>query len=523
MKDSRRDFIKKMGGAAAAFMTPGIAFAGFPADPQKKAAGVAAGTAGTGIRSGFAEADISPKPGMERPGNYMKVIHREFHDPCKVRAVVFDDGVKRTALVSIDALMVPRALAVSARKRIEAQCGIPYEAILIAASHSHSAGPVGMVQPGQYDHASEFVQRLAYEESSMADRDYLDLVENELVAAVCKANESRAGAYVGVGVGEETGAGANRRFHMRNGLTYTYPGRGNPDIVEPAGPIDPEVGVVGVWNENNECIGCVVNFARHANTASGITAGWIYFMEQVIRGAMGPRCIVVFLSGAAGDISHDKDDPYASLSGRDRPRYVGALVGGEVVRVLMRMPRGTMTPVDYRLNVMKIDRRRPAPERVRRCYRLTKKPMEEVGRTDWLFAKEIVLLDALLEKEPVAEVEVQTVQLGPVVFVSNPAEFFCQLGLNIKKDSPFKYTFVVSLANGCVGYVPAPEAFGSHGGGYETRLTSYSNLEITAGDQIVDAGLELVRNMKPGAEPAFPEPPPFKEPWSYGSVAPELR
>jgi len=310
---------------------------------------------------------------------------------------------------------------------------------------------------------------------------------------------------------------------MKNGLTYTYPGRGNPDIIKPAGPIDPEVGVVGVWNEDKECIGCIVNFARHANTASGITAGWIYFMEQIIRGAMGPDCIVVFLSGAAGDISHDKDDPYASLSGRDRPRYVGSLVGGEVVKVLMKMPRGTMFPIEYDLKVVEIDRRLPSSERVEKCYELTNKTMEEVGRTDWLFAKEIVLLDALAKKEAKVEVEVQAVQIGPVVLVTNPAEFFCQLGLNIKKGSPFRYTFPVSLANGSIGYVPTLEAFGPDGGGYETRLTSYSNLEISAGNQIVDLSLELIRQMKPGAEPKFPDPPPFKEPWSYGSVKPELK
>jgi hypothetical protein len=82
----------------------------------------------------------------------------------------------------------------------------------------------------------------------------------------------------------------------------------------------------------------------------------------------------------------------------------------------------------------------------------------------------------------------------------------------------------VSLANGCVGYVPDEEAFGPGGGGYETRLTSYSNLEITAGRRMRDAGLELAKQLKPGAVPTPPRPLPFRgQPWSYGNNKPEVK
>ena len=96
------------------------------------------------------------------------------------------------------------------------------------------------------------------------------------------------------------------------------------------------------------------------------------------------------------------------------------------------------------------------------------------------------MLDALIASTPSVEVEVQAVQIGPVVCISDPAEYFCQYGLELKKGSGFPMTFPVQLANGCVGYVPTIEAFDMKtGGGYETRLTSYSNLDITAGDRLI--------------------------------------
>ncbi len=476
------------------------------------------------MKAGFAERDITPQPGMEKPGGYGKAYHSVFHDPCKVRAAVFDDGERRVALVGVDALMVPSHLVQAARAEIEKQCGLPGDAVLVGASHSHSAGPTGMVQPGEFDHASEFVQRLAYELSSCADAAFLDHVRRQIVAAVVLADQAKTDAVACVGSGQESEVSFNRRFRMKDGLTFTHPGKGNPDIVEPAGPIDPEVGVIGAWSLDGEFLGCVVNFACHGTTGPGGTsADWIYYLEQTILPVMGEG-VVVFLNGACGDVTQvDNLSLRAKESGEAVARKVGQSVGAEALKVLCKAPRDELAPLAASRETLRIPRRPPSPERLARCIEIAKKDPAECDATEWTFAKEIVLLDAIIQREPVAEVEVQAVQAGPAVFLANPAEFFCQLGLDIKQRSPFPFTFPVELANGCVGYVPTEEALGPHGGGYETRLSSYTNLAPNAGPLIVDASVRLAEGLTPGEPPQEEQlGTSWRGAWRYGSLPPEL-
>ena len=89
---------------------------------------------------------------------------------------------------------------------------------------------------------------------------------------------------------------------MKNGMSYSHPGAGNPDIIDYAGPIDPQVGTVGVWDLKGNLLGTVVNFACHATTSpGGISASWIGSMERTIRGATGNASLpVVFMQGACG-------------------------------------------------------------------------------------------------------------------------------------------------------------------------------------------------------------------------------
>jgi neutral ceramidase len=542
---NRRDFFKKNAVAGLALGIPRLA-AGEPAAPAVASpldsptlvpeyfGQVELPANEQLLKAGFAERDITPDIGMEYPGNYFPTYLTGFHDPCKVRAVVFDDGKTRVALVGTDSVMIPRSVVEAARQQIEQRCGIAPGSVMIGAAHNHSGGPV-VGEPGLYDHASEFIQELAYKESPSASPGYLKLMTEQIANAVCEANESRVAAWCGTGTGIEDKVGFSRRFHMKNGLTFTHPGQGNPEIVGYAGPIDPQVGVIGVWDVNGRFVGCVVNYTCHATTNPGtgseVSANWIYYMERVIRGAMGNAVPVVFLQGAAGNVTQvDNLSPYKYPKTTAWAEFVGGRIGAEAVKVLLTMVLGSLAPLHAESTVFPVKRRVPSPEHVRAAYELLKHQPTSADRTEWLFAKETVLLDYLLKTNPTVPVEVQAIQIGPTVFVSNPAELFCQAGLDIKAGSHFPQTRVVSYANGAVGYVPTEDSFGAHGGGYETRLSSHTNLEPTASSQIVKASLDLIARMQPGPEPvpekalAFSTNPSVPGPraWNYGNLPPQL-
>ena len=388
------------------------------------------------FKAGFAERDISPTVGMEQPGGYGKAYHRSFHDPCKVRAAVFDDGKARVAIVGIDALFIRRPTVQSIRTAIQQKCGIEPQSILISASHTHSGGPIGYYLPGEFDDAAPLVRSLVHDRTVCAKPEYLAKVEHAIVEAVCAADTAKTSARGGLGYGVEDKVAFNRRFLMKDGFTMTHPGQGNPAIVEPAGPTDPQVGVLGVWNAEDQLLGCIVNFACHATTGpGGISADYVYYLEKTIRGTMGDQAVIVFLPGAAGDVTQvDNRNPYQIKQfGEVSARFVGGRVGAEAVKALLQVEQAAepLGPLVAQSRVLRIPRRRP-PEHLSRALETIKKAPGTVDETEWIFAKETVVLDARIRREPKPEVEVQAVQVGPALFLACPAEYFCQFGLDLK-------------------------------------------------------------------------------------------
>src|SRR5690606_12580902 len=188
------------------------------------------------------------------------------NDRCKVRAAVFDDGSKRVAIVGVDLLFITRDVVLAAREGIQKSTGIDPEAVMIGASHSHSSGPIGMIDAEMFEDASPLVKDLVFNKTVTSDPGYTQELTHQIIQAVVPSCRLRTDAKLAVGVGHEDKVAFNRRLTMKNGLTYSHPGVGNPDIIDYAGPIDPDVGTVGVWDHDGRLLGTIVNFSCHATT-----------------------------------------------------------------------------------------------------------------------------------------------------------------------------------------------------------------------------------------------------------------
>ena len=421
------------------------------------------------IQVGFGQCVITPKIGAEMPGGINKRFSQSVHDDLLVNAMVMDDGDTQLVLAGLDALSIKRSTTLNARQKITDVTGIPAANVLIAASHTHNGGPI----------ADVFM--------SESDASYCNLIATQIAQAAIEGYEKREPVTLVIGAGHEGSVAFNRRFRMKDGSEHTHPGVGNPDIVQVAGPIDPMVGVIGAINQSCKFLGCWVNYCCHATLGvggGGFSADYIYYLRKTVQQAIGTdRAIIVFGNGASGDVTQvDNLRDRGQQSGEHWGWHVGTTVGAEVVKVLARMDYTTEVPLACATETLEL-------------------PLRDLGDTSlnqaqsWgdqaVWARELELLKEIKESEPRVAAEVQMMRIGTAGLIAVPAEYFCQYGLDIQECSPFDPTFVVSLANGCVGYVPTPHAF--VGGGYEPRTARSSKLCPDAGDRIAATAIQLLQ------------------------------
>lgn len=435
---------------------------------------------------GVAQTEITPEIGSIIPGGFRKRISTGLHDPLHATSCVISDEQTTVAIVSVDALSVKKSIVESARELAQSRCGIPARNILIAATHTHSGGPIADVFECE------------------ADEDYCRFVSEQIARAIVEAYCNRVKARIGIAVGHENRVAFNRRFIMKDGRHQTHPGKGNPGIVRPAGPTDPDVGVIAIQDENERFLCFIVNFACHCAVMGGseFSADYPFYLAETLKKEFGDQCLTLFLQGASGDVTQVANTlPREPEFGERWAWRIGTRLGGEVIKAIALAEFVEPLPLQVAHSTVKLARRRVPEEMLEEAKGILSESGEPT--VERIYAREIVLLAEEADEQPFVDAEVQIITIGRTALVAIPGELFCQFGLDIKRSSPFPVTFVVTCANGMVGYLPTPEAF--NGGGYEVRLARSSQLMPDAGNQLVGEALRLLQSL------SVPPPPPSRQ------------
>ena len=375
-------------------------------------------------------------------------------------------------IVSCDVLAVPRELADRAAGAIEAACGIPFGNVLICATHTHHAPSTFTVH--------------AYE----ADAAFCQGLEAAIVAAAQQANTcldengQRANAVeaeLGFALGQEATVGANSRLLLKDGsVTWT---RHDPaDTICPTGPFDPDLPVVAFRRPEGQLAALVFNHSTHNIGRCGPGArspGFYGIAAQELEQALGTTAL--FLPGAFGS-THNLHVEAVEAKTRIRAAVEHALGQAEW---------GLCGPVaalkrEFEFRVRHFDEA-AEDDAVSRYCRAAFEPQNAEATIEVFRATRRQLAPRQGE---VRRTWLQAIRLGHVVLVGVPGEMFAELGLAIRRRSPFRHTFVVGLANDEIGYIPDQRAF-DHGG-YQVWTGLHSVLSRGDGERMVEAALGLL-------------------------------
>ena len=404
------------------------------------------------LRAGVCRVDITPPLGVE-PGAWRLRTGRAdgVDEPLVAQALVLDDGSRRVALVATDLLWMPRHVAEAARRRIAALTGIPAEAVLLNASHNHSA-PV-LLEPDSV--------RAAVRSEGLDG--YAAALPDRLAGAVYGANVHRQPAAIGAGVGRAPGISVNR--------------------VDPRRSVDDTVTVLRVDGEGG-VMAVVVGFACHGTCVGGQTLRWNADFPHALRVAVerahpGTECL--FFQACAGDLApldYWFGNEAAVRHGYPARDRVGGALAAEVRRVVPTIWTAREPELAVESRVVPLRRRRlpwsdADLDRVERRLAAESEPaFPEVWADEIHTATSAqrfplhyqrgalaMYRDMRRRQDAPVQAEVQALAIGDIAIVGTGFELFSGPGRALRERSPFRTTLVLGYSNDYLGYLPPTEDF----------------------------------------------------------------
>ena len=440
------------------------------------------------VRVGAAMTDITPQVGMPMAGYYHDRGAEGVLDPLYSKAMVIECGGERVALVALDLIRIQRGITDAARAAIEQATGIKPGAIMVSATHAHTGPELAYRGLPGADHAA----------SATLIADYVAALPAKIAESVRLANEGLQPAQLATAKGRCEDLAFNRRYYLRDGTVGWNPGKLNPNVVMPAGPTDPEVTVLYAEKPGAtgpaQSLATYVNFAMHPDTCGGnqISADWPGALGRVLAAYHGTNHVTLVANGTCGNLNHvDPSWRWTQATTAEQQR-VATLLGATVFQAYKHLTPVAPGPLRAKSELVELALPDVSPARAE-AARLTLATTKDDRGTNFMrLVRSYRTLDIAAREGKPYRVEVQVIALGrDVAWVSLPGEIFVELGLSIKKRSPFPCTFLVELANESVGYVPDHRSYAE--GNYEPES---ARCAAGSGERLVEAAVKLLNELR---------------------------
>ena len=468
------------------------------------------------LQAGVGRVVITPPIGIRMMGyTVQECVSESVERELTATALVLFGGATKVAMIACDILFIQSPHVDRIRERIGEAIGVPAEHVLINASHTH----LGPMLPGwQADTPRQ----------DELQRRYMAVLEESLVGVATMADGRLQPARIDAGTGHSR-IGINRRERLPKGEIVIGE---NPD-----GPVDHDVGVIRIDDLSGKPIATVMTAAAHTIVlgpkTSQLSPDYVGPAREIVERATG--ALSLFFQGAAGNVNPRCGIGSGGTEQFDDLYRIGAMLGGEVIKTWAKIrthdrhgPRRIVQSVaaislwDYEplpeaclehfdvatcrvtLPMAPPPNRRIAETNLDR-YR---KQLDESRATGSVGAIQVaqrlvhwaeLVVRTIDSGKPVTrELVCWTLRINDIGIVAVNGESFAELALEVKRRSPFAKNFFLGYSNGCLGYLPTPEAFDE--GGMEVN-ESYQNYLLPTpftrewGPAVVTNCLELLENL----------------------------
>ncbi len=454
----------------------------------------------TPLKAGAAKVNITPPYGTIINGDFLPNYSNEIHDSLYAKALAFDNGVQKFVFIVVDNMTLDAILDNEAKAIITRETGLAAGQVMISNTHAHSTGAVIETATVQ------------------ADMSYRIYMPRRIAKAAALALKNLQPAKIAWGHIDVPKHVSCRRWYMKPGFpminpfgeeekVWMNPPVGSEFLDRPVSPTDPQVSFLAVKTIDDKWIGILANYSTHyvgGVPANVISADYFGEVDLMLKSKLkaGKDFIGIMSNGTSGDVNTmdfrlTKNYPTGDY---EKIKVIAHEITDSIVKVLKNVKYSDKPEFRVSNGESEISRRQPSAKVLAWATDLVKTTeFTKLGTTDKasddirsLYALDIVKLNFY---EPLTyKLPLQAIRIGDGAIGTLPGEIFAETGLKLKKNSPFKYYFTISHANGQFGYVPTAEQFRL--GGYETWLCSGSLLEVDAESRLVNELSSLIRSVK---------------------------